>query len=99
MLCAIYKSKKKDQMYLYVKTRDNFECVPEALLKQFGVPQLVSVLNLTADKKLALADTRKVMSDLNVLGFYLQLPPPPINYLTQYKESQEKIKHLKKSKN
>jgi len=95
MLCAIYKSKKKDQMYLYIKNRDDFESVPEALLQQFGIPQLVSVLNLTADKKLALADTEKVISDLKELGFYLQLPPPPINYLTQYKESQEKLKSTK----
>jgi len=92
MLCSIYKSTRKDQTYLYLKNRDDFECLPEPLLQHFGTPQLVSVLNLTSDKKLAIADTQKVIHDLNTLGFYLQLPPPPINYLEEHKKTQKKLK-------
>ena len=37
MLCVIYKSPKKAQTYLFIKQRDKFEDVPEALMAMFGV--------------------------------------------------------------
>lgn len=35
-LCAIYRSKVKDEMYLYLPKRDQFEQVPETLRELFG---------------------------------------------------------------
>ncbi|MEC9059979.1 MAG: YcgL domain-containing protein, partial [Pseudomonadota bacterium] len=32
MLCAVYKTRKKDGMYLYVPKKDHFEDVPEPLM-------------------------------------------------------------------
>ncbi|MDX1392645.1 MAG: YcgL domain-containing protein [Rheinheimera sp.] len=85
MLCAVYKSVKKDSTYLYVKQRDDFSAVPEGLLKTFGTPVLVTLLNLANRQQLALADIDKVKQALTGPGFYLQLPPPAEDLLAQHK--------------
>jgi len=85
MLCAIYKSAKKAQMYLFVKTRDDFSSVPEALMKVFGTPTLVTLTNLATKTKLAFADLEKVKTNLDEEGYYLQMPPPQEDLLKQHK--------------
>ncbi|MBI2379354.1 MAG: YcgL domain-containing protein [Gammaproteobacteria bacterium] len=85
MLCAIYKSSKKDEMYLYVPGREDFGRVPEALMAVFGAPQLVTVLKLSADKALAREDAQKVMENLKNQGFHLQMPPPQENWLAEHR--------------
>lgn len=85
MLCAIYKSAKKEQTYLFVKTRDDFSSVPEALMLTFGTPTLVTLINLATKTKLGLADLAKVKANLHEQGYYLQLPPPKEDLLKQYK--------------
>jgi Uncharacterized protein conserved in bacteria len=44
MLIAVYKTAKKEGMYLYVPKKDDFSAVPEALMSRFGQPQLVMML-------------------------------------------------------
>ncbi len=78
ILCDIYKTATKEEMYLYLSREDGFKRVPEALLMQFGKPVLVTTMLLAASKKLARADVIKVMDDIARQGFYLQMPPPPI---------------------
>ena len=85
MLCAVYKSIRKSQTYLFIEKRDNFEPVPEQLLTQFGPPELVSLLNIKADSKLAMTDANTVIQSIQKNGFYLQLPPPPVDYLKEHK--------------
>jgi uncharacterized protein len=92
MLCVVYKSPKLDQTYLYVLRRDDFSAVPEALLKTFGKPMLVTLINLATKSKLAHADIDKVKLQLTEQGFYLQLPPPPEDLLKAHKNSQEQNK-------
>jgi uncharacterized protein len=76
ILCDIYKTASKDEMYLYLCRAKGFKAVPEALLKSFGEPILVTTMVLSEAKKLARADITKVLNDLSVHGFYLQMPPP-----------------------
>ena len=78
ILCDIYKTATKEEMYLYLSREDGFKRVPEALLNQFRKPVLVTTMLLAATKKLARADVIKVMDDIARQGFYLQMPPPPI---------------------
>ncbi|MDP5135669.1 YcgL domain-containing protein [Rheinheimera baltica] len=85
MLCAVYKSLKKEGTFLYVKQRDDFSAVPDALLNTFGSPVLVTLLNLAKREHLALADIDKVKQQLTQQGYYLQLPPPVENLLAQHK--------------
>lgn len=74
MLCAIYKSKKKEGMYLYVEKRDYFERVPEGLRSSFGLPIFVMLFNLSGNKSLVNADKQKVQEQIIEKGFYLQMP-------------------------
>ena len=73
--CWIYKSSKKDEMYLYLARENDFEAVPEMLMKRFGQARFVMQLELSPDKKLAREDTQQVIHNLLENGFHLQLPP------------------------
>jgi len=75
-LCAIYKSSKKDEMYLYVDKKDELKRVPPALLEIFGNAIPVTIMLIDADKKLARADAKQVLADIDSRGFYLQMPLP-----------------------
>lgn len=92
MLCAIYKSTRKEHTYLFVKTRDDFSAVPEPLMLTFGTPTLVTLTNLATKEKLAFADLAKVKANLNGQGYYLQLPPPKEDLLKAHKLAMDKQK-------
>ena len=89
MLCAVYKSIRKPQTYIFVAKRDDFSQVPTPLLETFGPPTLVSVLNKTKDTKMAMAEAPKVIDAVTEKGFYLQLPPPPVDYLQEHKNRRQ----------
>lgn len=78
---SIYKSPRKDEMYLYVEKRDALTRVPEALLEMFGTPVHVMDMPMKADRKLARVDADKVLDGVAEKGYYLQLPPPKEEYL------------------
>ncbi|TCK08175.1 YcgL domain-containing protein [Marinobacterium mangrovicola] len=80
-ICSIYKSPRKDEMYLYVDKRDALTRVPEALLEMFGPPLHVMDMPMKADRKLARADADKVLDGITEKGYYLQMPPPKEEYL------------------
>lgn len=86
MLCAVYKSVRKDSTYLYVERRDDFSKVPDALLQTFGTPVLVTLINLARREHLGLADIDKVKQQLQSQGYYLQIPPPVDNLLAEHKK-------------
>lgn len=78
MQCFIYKSLKKQQLYLYIENKDDFSRVPEDLLSSLGSLELVINLELTPDRRLAKEDASKVMSSLRRKGYFIQLPPTSI---------------------
>lgn len=73
--CTIYKSLKKDGLYLYLRDRDMLATLPEALLKSIGNTELVMELELSPQRMLARADVNEVIKSLNEKGFYVQMPP------------------------
>jgi len=75
MLTSIYRSKAKDQMYLYIAIKDDFSKVPESLLKIFGQPEFSLQLNLEKRKKLARVELSEVKQAIEEQGYYLQMPP------------------------
>ncbi len=76
ILCSIFKSVKKDGMYLYVPRKEQFTKVPPVLLETYGRPAHVMDMLLQPGKKLANAEIDKVMAEIREKGFYLQMPPP-----------------------
>lgn len=81
MVCEIFKSPLKDEMYLYVDKRHGLQEVPEALLERFGKPVSVMTMLLTEDKVLARAEASRIMAAIDDKGFYLQMPPAKEEYL------------------
>ncbi|MGL5043970.1 YcgL domain-containing protein [Plesiomonas sp.] len=92
MWCAIYKSIKREETYLFLEKRDDFSRVPAELLQGFGTPQLVMLFPLNGSRKLVHTDVNKMKTVLAEQGFYLQLPPPKDNLLKQHRaEFQAKV--------
>lgn len=84
MHCAIYRSSKRDQTYLYIEKKDDFSRVPNELLEGFGKPLLAMVIALDNRERLASADIATVRRALAEQGYYLQVPPPIENLLNQH---------------
>lgn len=77
MFCQVYRSSRQEQMYLYVSKQDGLSRVPEALLKRFGEPEPILLLNLDGSRKLARVDAEEVVEAIREQGFFLQMPPGP----------------------
>ena len=80
--CDIYRSSKKDEMYLYVARQnaeqaheDPFANVPEMLSVAFGRATFVMHLELTETRKLTRVNVLHVMDSLQTKGFFIQVPP------------------------
>lgn len=84
MNCNIYRSSKKDEMYVYIAAQtteptnndvDPLEVLPEAMRQAFGRPTFVMNLKLSADRKLARVNIHHVLDSLETRGFFIQMPP------------------------
>lgn len=85
MHCDIYKSSKKDEMYIYVPCTDSadhsltekdpLENVPEGICQVFGRPTFVMHLELSQSRKLARVNVLHVLDSLKNTGFFIQMPP------------------------
>jgi uncharacterized protein YcgL (UPF0745 family) len=77
LLCEVYRSPRREGMYLYVDRARGLAEVPPSLLARFGTPERALVIALTAERRLARADAATVMAAIRERGYYLQLPPQP----------------------
>ena len=75
MQCFIYKSLKKDYLYLYITEKDDFSKVPDALFNHLGKMEFVMDLELSPERKLAMEDAGKIIQNIMEQGFFVQLPP------------------------
>ncbi|MCK7610079.1 YcgL domain-containing protein [Acinetobacter portensis] len=85
MLCSIYKSSKKDEMYLYIarpevseneaEVIDPLEVLPEAMRGAFGRATFVMDLELSESRKLARVNVLHVIDSIETKGFFIQVPP------------------------
>jgi uncharacterized protein YcgL (UPF0745 family) len=83
LICQVFRSPHKPEMYLYVEKSRGCEDVPAALLAQFGEPEALMVLLITPEKKLARASAVEVLAQIEKLGFYLQMPPTSAELLVR----------------
>lgn len=81
MYCSIYKSSKKDEMYLYVvrpaenDQADPLAVVPDVMRQAFGRATFVMDLELSESRKLARVNVLHVIDSLQTRGFFIQVPP------------------------
>ena len=81
LLTEIFRSPRRDEMYLYVDKKKGLAALPKELLGHFGTPEAVMTLILTPEKKLARAKASEVCHALVQQGYYLQMPPARDEYL------------------
>ena len=81
LLCEIFKSSRKEELYLYVDKARGLVDVPEVLLERFGKPVSAITLILSENRPLARADVAEVIAAIDAKGFYLQMPPAKAEYL------------------
>ena len=77
MQAFVYKSLRRAETFLYLRERDAFGLVPEALRTQLGDLRFVLDVALTPERKLAREDADVVRRNLAAQGFHIQFPPPP----------------------
>ena len=75
MQAYVYKSLRKEDTYVFLAARDDFERLPEALQAQLGKLVFVLEVDLTPERTLARQDPVVVMENLVRRGFHLQFPP------------------------
>ncbi|MEY4209674.1 MAG: hypothetical protein RLZ92_52 [Pseudomonadota bacterium] len=78
MQCYIYKSLKKDELYLYLDKKDDFSAIPSDLMQSIGRLSFIMELELTPERKLARENSEKVIASLINQGFFVQMPPTSI---------------------
>jgi len=83
LICEIFRSPRREGMYLYVKRSEGLEHVPETLLKAFGKPEPAMVITLGRERKLARVDATAVLAALEDDGYFLQMPPSPFEQARQ----------------
>lgn len=81
LLIAVYRSSKRDEMYLYVPKADGLAGVPAPLLQLFGAPAHVMDIPLRPGRDLARVSGDKLREEIEKNGYYLQMPPPKEDYL------------------
>ena len=75
MNCFVYRSEKKQGMFLYLSNKDDFSCVPESLLKLLGETTYSFEFDLSKDRKLVKVEAKEVMKVMDENGYFLQMPP------------------------
>jgi len=75
MNCYVYRSNKKQGMYLYLVEKDNFSDVPESLMKLLGELVFSFEFDLSKDRKLVKEESEEVLRILKENGYFLQMPP------------------------
>ncbi len=82
----IYKSSRKDELYIYLAKKDDFSEVPQSLYDSMGKePIFVMELELSEQRPLARENVMTVINNLENQGFHVQMPPATQN-LTNFKE-------------
>ena len=75
VMCSVWRSSRKEGMYLYLPKGTRFDTLDETLRRHFGAPEHAMDLLLNRERRLARADINDVLDSLNDKGFYLQMPP------------------------
>lgn len=81
LILSVYKSRRKDEMYLWVYKEVGLKNIPQPLLDLFGPAEHVMDIPILGERKFARVDNDKLQVALKEQGFYLQMPPQKEDYL------------------
>ncbi len=72
MQITVYRSSKKDGLYVYVAPGTELAGLPAPVLKQLGEPEVALEFDLSTKQRLSNADINEVRESLENSGFYVQ---------------------------
>ena len=76
MKCFVYKSLRKAETYVFLKSPEAFDVLPGPIAEQLGTLAFIIEIELSSKRKLARENVDEVMVNLGVQGYHLQFPPP-----------------------
>ncbi len=83
MHAYVYKSRKKNDTYVYLAARDDVARLPESLRNHLGPLTFVLDVDITPERKLAQADAAVVLENLATQGFHVQGPATTHDPMTE----------------
>lgn len=88
-ILSIYKSPRREEMYLYVDKKQGLSKVPAELLAHFGNPVHVMDVPMLPNRSFARVSAADVSVGIREKGFYLQMPPPVEDYMKEMRHLAE----------
>ena len=73
MWCYIYRSTKKENCYLYIKSENDFSGIPEKILSIFGTPVFVMKVLLDGKRRFVVGTSDEIEEKIKTDGFFLQM--------------------------
>jgi len=86
-ICAVFRSRRNPDTYLYVDHHEGLSRVPEALQRELGGTERAMTLVLTPERRLARTSAAEVLRAIREQGYYLQMPPLPETLRVQGRDS------------
>ena len=86
-ICAVYRSRRNPDTYLYVDHHEGLSRVPEALQRELGGTERAMTLVLTPQRRLARTSAAEVLRAIREQGYYLQMPPLPETLRVQRRDA------------
>jgi uncharacterized protein YcgL (UPF0745 family) len=74
-LVQVFRSKRKEGMYLIVDRAEGLARLPDTLLAKFGRPEPSLTFMLTPQRPMAQAQAPVVLAAIAERGYWLQMPP------------------------
>ena len=74
MKVYIYRSTRREGMYVYVDRPDAINQLPAPVIGQLGAAEFAMEIELTKDRKLGQEDSAVVIDNLEKQGFHVQMP-------------------------
>ncbi len=81
MQCYVYRSERKEGLYIYLAKAEDFDCLPSDLRQQCGTLELALEFELTPQRKLGQEKADSVLESLNTRGYHVQIPPRIVSLL------------------
>ena len=86
-ICAVFRSRRNPDTFLYVDHHEGLSRVPEALQRELGGTERAMTLVLTPERRLARTSAAEVLRAIREHGYYLQMPPLPETLRVQGRDS------------
>lgn len=86
MICAVYRSRKRPNTYLFLAKKGEFSLIPSELLALFGTPELFMLLTEAKLERLTFVSKEKLLQELDQNHYWLWIKPKDENLLDQHRE-------------